>query len=211
MCVATDETLGVILAGGAGARVGGADKGMLMLRGEPLVSHVVAALRPQCDEVLIVANRHCDDYARYARTISDEHPGHAGPLAGIAAALALVVEAEMAFRDCRWLLTTPVDCPDLPGDLFARLHAEIDAAPKAACVYARDEHRLQPLFALYSLRNRDALLKSARDAAALHASALRWHLELGAREVDFRDQTTAFRNLNALKDFREYERTHGGS
>lgn len=206
------HTLGVILAGGAGERVGGADKGMLALQGEPVVARVVAALRPQCDEVLVVANRNHYGYSRYARTIGDETPGRPGPLAGIAAALALVVETEAAaFRDFRWLLTTPVDCPDIPDDLFARLRAALDAAPKAACAYARDEHRLQPLFALYSLRNRDMLLESARRAAGVHASALRWHLELQALEVDFLDRTAAFRNLNAPEDFREYERIHGSS
>lgn len=206
------RTLGVVLAGGAGTRVGGSDKGMLALNGEPVVARVVTALRPQCDEVLIVANRSQADYSRHARVIGDEVRRYLGPLAGVAAALALVVEAEpAAFHDCRWLLTTPVDCPDLPDDLFARLHAALDAAPQAACAYARDEHRLQPLFALYSLHNRGALLESARRAAGLHASALRWHLELDALEVDFRDRTAAFHNLNAPEDFREYERAHARS
>ncbi|MGH8126487.1 MAG: NTP transferase domain-containing protein, partial [Rhodanobacteraceae bacterium] len=185
---------------------------MLALHGEPVVARVVAALRPQCDEVLIVANRNEADYSRHARVIGDEIRGNPGPLAGVAAALALVAETEAAaFHDCRWLLTTPVDCPDLPDNLFARLHAALDAAPKASCAYARDEHRLQPLFALYSLRNRGILLESVRRAAGLHASALRWHLELHALEVDFRDRTDAFRNLNAPGDFQEYERTHGKS
>lgn len=204
------HTLAVILSGGAGVRVNGADKGMLTLHGEPVVARVVSALRPQCDDVLIVANRHHAEYARYARVIGDETAGHAGPLAGIAAALALVGEAEVAaFAECRWLLTTPVDCPDLPADLFARLRIAMHAAPEAVCTYARDEHRLQPLFALYSLQNRGTLLESARRAVGLHASALRWHLELRAREVDFRDRTAAFHNLNVPKDFLEYERTHG--
>lgn len=204
------HTLGVILSGGAGSRVNGADKGMLTIHGEPVVARVAATLRQQCDDVLIVANRNHAEYERYARVISDEVPGHAGPLAGVAAALAWIVETQAAaLADCKWLLTTPVDCPDFPADLFARLHAAMEAAPQATCAYARDEHRLQPLFALYSLRNRDALLESARKAAALHASALRWHLELQAQEVDFRDRTEAFHNLNGPEDFKEYERTHG--
>lgn len=206
------QTLGVILAGGAGTRVGGADKGLLTVHGVPVVERVATALRPQCDDMLIVANRHQADYARVARAIGDEIPGHAGPMAGIAAALARVLASEETeFADCRWVLTVPVDCPDFPADLFQRLHAAFDAAPRLACAYARDERKVQPLFALYSLANGQALLESARAAASLHGSVLRWHLELAAHAVDFRDETAAFHNLNALEDFREYERSHGGS
>lgn len=200
------DTLGVILSGGAGERVGGADKGLIAVHGAPVVERIAQALRPQCGVLVIVANRNLDDYARVAPVISDETPGHAGPLAGIAAALAMAVEG--ADGTHRWLLTVPVDCPDFPADLFQRLHAALAADPSLACVYARDEHKVQPLFALYSLTHGKALLQSARAAAQLHASAVRWHLELGARPVDFRDRTDAFRNLNALKDFREYEATH---
>lgn len=198
------DTLGVVLSGGAGARVGGADKGLITVHGKPVVERVAAALRPQCHELVIVANRNQDDYARIARVIGDETPGHAGPLAGIAAALALAA----AHDEFHWLLTVPVDCPDFPADLFQRLHAAFDANPKLSCAYARDEHKVQPLFALYSLNHGRHLLQSARAAVQLHASVLRWHLELHAQPVDFRDQTDAFRNLNALKDFREYETSH---
>lgn len=203
------RTLGVILAGGAGMRVGGADKGLVTLHGEPVVERVAALLRPQCDDVLIVANRHPAEYARYARVVGDEMPGFTGPLSGIAAALAQVFESgQPGWGDCQWLLTVPVDCPDFPPDLFARLHAAFASDPQLACAYARDAHKVQPLFALYTLQHGERLLESARVAAHVHGSPLRWHLELRAREVDFHDETAAFHNLNSLKDFRDYERTH---
>src|SRR5690242_16536522 len=91
---AAPRTLGVILAGGEGRRVGGRDKGLLSLRGKPVVESVLAILRRQCDDVLVIANRNQDQYSRHARVIADETSGHAGPLGGIAAALALVVERE---------------------------------------------------------------------------------------------------------------------
>ncbi|MDQ2971436.1 MAG: NTP transferase domain-containing protein [Pseudomonadota bacterium] len=203
-------TLGVVLAGGAGRRVDGQDKGLLPLHGRPPVERVLAVLRPQCDEMLIVANRNRDDYARYARVIADETPGHAGPLAAIVAALALIVKhAPPEYAACRWLLTAPVDCPDPPHDLRARLQDGLLTAPKTPCAYALEPHKLQPLFALYSLKYQDELLASARAALALHASPLRWHMELGAVAVDFSDRVEGFRNLNTLRDFRDYEREHG--
>ncbi|HET7562694.1 MAG TPA: molybdenum cofactor guanylyltransferase MobA [Rhodanobacteraceae bacterium] len=207
--MSTADTLGIVLAGGAGARVGGADKGLLPVHGKPVVERIAAVLRPQCGELVIVANRNTADYARVGRVIADETPGHAGPLAGIAAALALAVEPPAeAHAGYRWMLTVPVDCPDFPSDLFQRLHAVLAGDPRLPCAYARDEHKVQPLFALYSMEHGKQLLHSARAAVQLHASVLRWHLELHAQPVDFRDQTDAFRNLNALKDFREYETSH---
>jgi len=204
---AAPRTLGVILAGGEGRRVNGQDKGLLPLHGKPVVERVLSSLRPQCGELLIVANRNQGEYARHARVIGDDTIGHAGPLAGIAAVLALVTEHERRqFDGFDWLLTAPVDCPDLSPDLFTRLHAALLAAPDAPCAYARHAHKLEPLFALYSLEFRDKLLASARDALGLHASPLRWHLELGALAVDFSDQAEAFRNLNSTEDFHDYER-----
>jgi molybdenum cofactor guanylyltransferase len=203
---AVPRTLGVILAGGEGRRVSGQDKGLLPLHGKPVVERVLSSLRPQCGELLIVANRNQGEYARHARVIGDDTIGHAGPLAGIAAVLALVTEHERRRFD--WLLTAPVDCPDLPSDLFTRLHATLLAAPDALCAYASHAHKLEPLFALYSLEFRDKLLASARDALGLHASPLRWHMELGALAVDFSDQADAFRNLNTTEDFHDYEQMH---
>ena len=113
---AASRTVGIVLAGGEGRRVGGRDKGLLTLRGTPVVERVLSVLRSQCGEVLIVANRHQDDYARFARVIGDETPGHAGPLAGIVAALALLEREPQRFEGFDWLLTAPVDCPDPPQD-----------------------------------------------------------------------------------------------
>lgn len=53
---------GVILAGGQGSRMGGQDKGLLMMQSKPLYQHVLQRLRPQVDIVLISANRNIDRY-----------------------------------------------------------------------------------------------------------------------------------------------------
>jgi molybdenum cofactor guanylyltransferase len=197
------RTLGVILAGGEGRRVGGEDKGLLPLHGKPVVEHVVSILRPQCDELLIVANRNQGEYARHARVIGDETLGHAGPLAGIAAALASLESAPRSEK-FEWLLTAPVDCPDLPPDVSGRLRTALQGAADKLCAYARHAHKREPLFALYSLEFHGRLLASAREALNIHASPLRWHMELDALAVDFSDQADAFRNLITLEDFREY-------
>ena len=181
-----------ILAGGAGSRLGGRDKGLEPLAGWPLVAHAVAALRGQADTLLICANRNLQRYVEFAPVCADTTADYAGPLAGIAAALAA----------CRteWLLTVPVDCPLLPADLTLRLHAQAGAAH--ASVAARGARR-EPLFALY----RRELAGAAIAALERNESVWRWQEHIGAIEVDFPGE--AFVNLNTSEDFQRWEQQHG--
>ncbi|MGH8184524.1 MAG: molybdenum cofactor guanylyltransferase [Rhodanobacteraceae bacterium] len=203
-----DDVLGVVLAGGAGTRVGGADKGLLPLCGRPLVEHVLDRLLPQCDRLLIVANRNLDDYTRYAPVIHDENDGHAGPLAGLVAAFDFLDANRQALPS--WLLTASVDCPDPPGNLGMLLRAALAADAGKRCACARRSGEPQPLFAIYRIGD-DACAWGASAQAALreHGSPRRWHTALGVVAVDFDDTDTAFHNLNTPDDFRAYERAHG--
>ena len=78
----------VILAGGLSRRMGGVDKGLQLIHGQPMVQQVLNRLQPQVGQVLINANRHLDEYKGFGVPIcSDSISGYAGPLAGIQAAL----------------------------------------------------------------------------------------------------------------------------
>ena len=176
-----------ILAGGGGTRLGGRDKGLLDVAGRPLVAWA-CDLAPAGAEVLIVANRHAEDYARFGRVVADRWPGQRGPLAGIATALA---ESRSA-----WVMTVPVDCPRPPADMVPRLRAALDAAPGAHLASACEARGPQPLFALY----RRSLAERAALALQRDLPVWRWQDEEGAVRVDFSDAAAAFANLNAEGD-----------
>lgn len=202
-----NDVLGVVLAGGAGRRMGEADKGLLPLRGRPLVEHVLERLRPQCARVLIVANRNVDDYARLAPVIHDEAAGHAGPLAGLAAAFGFLRANRHALPE--WLLSVPVDCPDPPRDLAALLRAALLANGGARCALAGIAGKREPLFALYRVgASPEGWHASAQTALRRHGSPMRWLGACGALAVDFDDAGGAFHNLNTPEDFRDYEHAH---
>ncbi len=122
----TARVAAVILAGGQGRRMGGADKGLIDYRGRPLVEWALATLAPQVGEIVISANRNAERYAAYGRRVlPDPLPGFPGPLAGVLAALQ-TVEAD-------WLVVVPCDTPHLPADLVIRLlgAAQLESVPLA--------------------------------------------------------------------------------
>ena len=119
-----------ILAGGAGRRMGGADKGWVQWHGRAMVMHVATALRPQCSRLLISANRNLQAYESVGdRVLRDAESGFNGPLAGVLSLLKACTQ--------RYLLLAPVDAVRLPLDLLDRL-----AAPGAAIAVASLAGRL---------------------------------------------------------------------
>src|SRR3977135_1582268 len=94
---------------------------MRQIGGRTILDRVIARLKPQCDGLILNAN---GDPARFASfglpVVPDGVADFPGPLAGIRAAL----DWAAANRpDVQWMLSAAADCPFLPRDLVARLHA----------------------------------------------------------------------------------------
>lgn len=180
---------GLLLAGGAGSRMGGADKGLVVWRGQPLAAHVLARLAPQVGPLLISANRHAAAYATLApgaTVLADATPGQ-GPLGGWLAGLGACTTP--------WLATAPCDAPHLPLDLVARLLAAAEAEAADAAV-ATTALGLQPTFALL----RPQLAASLAAYLASGQRAIRhWLVQQRLAPVRFDDEA-AFANFNTPAD-----------
>jgi len=180
---------GVILAGGQGSRMGGEDKGQVLLAGRPLASWVLDALRPQVDTVVISANRSLDAYRRYGYpVVTDTESGFQGPLAGMAAAIARITTPLALFVPC--------DGPVLPPDLADRLLRALEAQDAEVAV-VHDGERLQPAHALLRTSLGEAL---AAGVAAGERRLARWFRGRECVEVDFSDVPDAFVNVNTPED-----------
>lgn len=185
---------GVVLAGGLGRRMGGIDKGLQPLHGQPLVHWVIERLAPQVDELLINANQNGERYAAFGHpVVPDRIPGFAGPLAGLHAALTRARHPLVA--------TAPCDSPFLPQDLVARLAQALFAADAELAV-ARTLDQPHPVFCL------------CRRSLLPHLSAFlaeggrrfeRWYSTLNAVEVGFDDEAAAFENLNTREDLSRFD------
>ena len=114
-------TLGLVLAGGLARRMGGGDKALLRIGDATILERVLDRLTPQCSGLILNAN---GDPGRFAFTqlpvVADDVPGFAGPLAGILAGLDW---AATHAPSVAWIASVPGDCPFLPRDMVARLHA----------------------------------------------------------------------------------------
>jgi molybdenum cofactor guanylyltransferase len=116
---------GVLLAGGVASRMGGGDKSLRLLAGQPILAHVIARIRPQVPALLLNAN---GDPARFAEwalpVVPDAIPDYPGPLAGIHAGMRWVQEHHPKIAD---IVSVPTDTPFLPLDLIERLQAAREA------------------------------------------------------------------------------------
>ena len=184
------HTTGVILAGGLGRRMGGRDKGLLPLQGRPMITQQLGRLRSQVSAILVSANRNAEIYMRVGRcpVVRDVIDDYAGPLAGVASA--------MAVARTRYLVTVPCDAPLIPSDLVVRLYQALLVA-RAEVSVARDAQRVQPLFALLQCALLPQLL------AWLNAGGRQVRLWYQGRKttfVTFADRAETFHNLNSPLD-----------
>jgi molybdenum cofactor guanylyltransferase len=150
----TAKPLGLVLAGGLARRMGGGDKARIRIGGATILERVLTRLTPQCEAVILNAN---GDPARFADSalivVPDSVPDFAGPLAGILAGLGWAAAHRPDISD---VASVPGDCPFLPADLVARLHAARAAAGvPLAC--ARSGEWRHPVVGLWPVRLRDDL------------------------------------------------------
>jgi len=149
-----EDVTGVILAGGQSRRMGGGDKGLLELAGQPMLAHVLARLAPQVGCTIVNAN---GDPARFARfglpVVADTITGFAGPLAGILAGMRWSLANAPA---ARWIATAAGDAPLLPRDLVARLVQALAERPDAIAL-AQSGGELHPVIGLWPVALADDL------------------------------------------------------
>ncbi|TAM52928.1 MAG: molybdenum cofactor guanylyltransferase MobA [Paraburkholderia sp.] len=197
---------GLVLAGGQGTRMGGIDKGLQLLGGEPLVLHAATCIAGQVGPLLFSANRNIDRYRLLAerfgaRVIQDASRDFPGPLAGMLAGLR-ETKTEL-------LLCVPCDTPRLPHDLAARLVAALDDAQAdvavAATIDAQGKASVHPVVAVIRAALADDLA-AFLDAGERKVRA--WYARHKHVEVAFEDEH-AFYNANFLHELADLARTYG--
>ena len=184
----------VILAGGQGQRMDGRDKGLLVVKGKPLVAWLIERIQPQVDEIFISANRHHEQYAAFGYPVlQDTLTGFAGPLAGLSTALRAATNP--------LILCVPCDTPLLPTNLVARLYAGliIGNRPIAVAQTGAQIHHAVMLCQRELAAHLEKFLVSGERKVAY------WQAQLQTSFVDFYE-TDAFMNINTPAEMALLER-----
>ena len=204
----TQDITGLVLAGGRGARMGGADKGLQNFRGVPLALHSLRRLQPQVGTVMLNANRNLAAYEAFGAAVwPDEMADYAGPLAGFLTGL--------AHCPTPWLLTVPCDTPLFPLDLAVRLAAAAaqDGADMAMATAPQDDGtgtvtvRPQPVFSLLRVGLLGSLLAYTQGGGRKIQA---WAAQQRCTLVPFAqpgDDARAFFNANTLTELQQLEQS----
>ncbi len=154
---------GIILAGGLSRRMGGGDKGLLMLGKTTIIERVIDKISPQVGSLAININGDSSRFPDYKLPIiPDSIKGYLGPLSGILAGM------EWAFKNGnRYIATVAADTPFLPDDFIKRLHTmvkskNLNIGIAASRFLRRDDVFIHPTFGIWEVALKDDL----RDALA---------------------------------------------
>ncbi len=190
----TLKVAGLVLAGGQGRRMHGADKAFMKVDKRPCIDWVITRLKTDCAGIAISANGNAQRFAPWGCPVLADTLQDTGPLAGLLRGLEW---AEATGFDV--LVSIPVDTPLIPSNLIKTL---LPAASYAT--YGEQRHSL---VAAWPVRSARALLASqlaniseqnrkqnTRVCTLAHA--------LDARAVDYSSSYSAdpFLNINTPED-----------
>ena len=180
-CSGDSDVTGVLLAGGRSQRMGGNEKALLEIAGEPMLAHVIARMRPQAGTLVINANGDPERFSPFdLPVIPDTIEDFAGPLAGLHAGM---MWAQSKTPNARFIASAPGDIPFLPHELVARLKSALRAS-RATCAIAASGNMRHPIVGLWDITLAGAVADALENGVrAMH----RFAEDNASTVVDFPD------------------------
>jgi molybdopterin-guanine dinucleotide biosynthesis protein A len=127
---------GIVLAGGKSSRMG-SDKGLLTINDKTFVEHVIVAMKPLVDKIIIVSNN--KDYDQFGYRRVEDSIKDSGPLAGLYSGLK---HSETEFN-----LVLSCDIPMIKTEILKKL---VDAdLENYEVVQIESNTKTMPLIAMY--------------------------------------------------------------
>ena len=179
---------GIVLAGGKSSRMG-SDKGLLTIYGKMFVEHVVDAMKPLVDNIIIVSNNKMYDQFGYER-IEDEII-NSGPMAGLYSGL--------KHSESEYNLVLSCDIPLIKTKVLKKL-TDTDYR-NYDVVQIQSQHKTMPLIAVYKKQCMDKcleLLEQDEKRLRVAVSQLKSKTILIESELD-----NFVRNVNTKEDLKE--------
>ena len=187
--ITKNEITAVILAGGQALRMNGEDKGLIVFRELPMITHVVNVTKPKVSQILISANRNFEEYANFGKVISDDLEGYQGPLAGISKALKVC--------STPYLLVLPCDSPLIDEALIDSLIEKMEISKVDICV-AHDGSIMHATFALMQTKLEKSLKGFLEEGGRKMAL---WYRQHSLERIDVSSHLEVLTNINRPEDF----------
>ena len=187
--ITKNEITAVILAGGQASRMDGKDKGLIVFRELPLITHVVNVVESKVSQILISANRNFEEYANFGKVISDDLEGFQGPLAGISKALKVC--------STPYLLVLPCDSPLIDEALIDSLIEKMEISKVDICV-AHDGSIMHATFALMQTKLEKSLEGFLEEGGRKMAL---WYRQQSLERIDVSSHLEVLTNINRPEDF----------
>jgi len=187
--ISKNEITAVILAGGQASRMDGEDKGLIVFRELPLISHVINITKLKVSQILISANRNFEEYANFGKVIRDDLEGYQGPLAGISKALKVC--------STPYLLVLPCDSPLIDSALIDSLIEKMEVSNVDICV-AHDGSIMHATFALMQTKLEKSLEEFLGEGGRKMAL---WYRQQSLERIDVSSHLEVLTNLNRPEDF----------
>ncbi len=179
----------LVLAGGNASRFGGIDKGLLMLKGIPLIEHVISRLIQEPTNLIISANRNIDTYFNYTKNVvSDRSQLSLGPLSGIG--------QSQAYMKHDYLFILPCDTLFCPKGIADKLVANIIETDSEICT-VKNHNKVEPLIAVIKkscLSTVKAFLDSGK------RSVKEWQAKHHCCHYEVINEEYSFLNINTASD-----------
>jgi molybdenum cofactor guanylyltransferase len=188
------QGMAVVLAGGAGRRIGG-NKPFYVFNGRPLIEWVIDALRPQASQLLLNAGTQNSALAgalvRLGIGLCLDTPRFEGlgPLSGVHAA---ILTAHNLGQDV--VITAPCDMPNLPSNMIGTLLDSHGQDVDVTYFYGARDYPLCAAWSIALLSTLEAALETSRESGGL--SVMQFLADCRTRKIRI-DDDRAFVNVNA--------------
>ena len=179
---------GYILAGGKSSRMG-ADKGLLLLEGKPMIQYVIEQAQTLFDNLVIVSNN--PEYKKFGLEVIPDLIKNIGPAGGIYTAL--------NHSDKRLNFIVSCDMPFITKEAFEFI---IKNTNDHQIILLENKGKTEPLFGIYSKDCKDIWLELIeQETIQLQKMILYFKLKTIPVENHKIFKENFFKNINTKEDF----------
>lgn len=146
--------VGLVLAGGESARMGGKDKPSIALGGKPMLARAIERIGSEVERLVVSANGDPTRYSAFDTPILPDRIG-AGPLSGLLEGMRW---SEANLPKARFVASVAADTPFFPADLIERL-SDGCGRDENTVALASSSGGVHPVFGLWPVALADGLQK----------------------------------------------------